>query len=63
MKFGIFHIVPWHESRTQEQALREALEQLRDTGQTVATARTTLVQPFDPLTLGDRIEEILGWGA
>ena len=41
----------------------EALEQLRDTGQTVATARTTLVQPFDPLTLGGRIEEILGWGA
>ena len=41
----------------------EALEQLRDTGQTVATARTTLVQPFDPLTLGGRIEEILGGGA
>ena len=28
MKFGLFHIVPWHESRTQEQALREALEQI-----------------------------------
>lgn len=28
MKFGIFTIVPWHESRTQEQALREALEQI-----------------------------------
>ena len=41
----------------------EALEQSRDTGQTVATSQTTLVQPFDPLTLGGRIEEILGWGA
>ena len=28
MKFGIFHIVPWHESRTQQQALQEALEQI-----------------------------------
>ena len=28
MKFGLFTIVPWHESRTQEQALREALEQI-----------------------------------
>lgn len=28
MKFGLFHIVPWHESRTQEQALQEALEQI-----------------------------------
>ena len=28
MKFGIFHIVPWHESRTQQQALEEALEQI-----------------------------------
>ena len=28
MKFGIFYIVQWHESRTQEQALREALEQI-----------------------------------
>ena len=26
MKFGIFYIVQWHESRTQEQALREALD-------------------------------------
>ena len=28
MKFGIFHLVPWHESRTQEQALREAMEEI-----------------------------------
>jgi alkanesulfonate monooxygenase SsuD/methylene tetrahydromethanopterin reductase-like flavin-dependent oxidoreductase (luciferase family) len=28
VKFGIFYIVQWHESRTQEQALREALEQI-----------------------------------
>ena len=28
MKFGLFTIVPWHESRTQEQSLREALEQI-----------------------------------
>jgi len=28
MQFGIFYIVQWHESRTQEQALREALEQI-----------------------------------
>ena len=28
MKFGIFYIVPWHESSTQEQALREAMEQI-----------------------------------
>ena len=28
MKFGLFHIVPWHESRTQEQSLRDALEQI-----------------------------------
>ena len=25
MQFGIFSIVQWHESHTQEQALREAL--------------------------------------
>ncbi len=28
MKFGIFTIVPWHESRTEERALNEALEQI-----------------------------------
>ena len=28
MKFGIFHLVPWHESRTQEQALREAMDEI-----------------------------------
>ena len=28
MRFGIFHIVQWHESRTQEQALLEAVEQI-----------------------------------
>lgn len=28
MKFGLFTIVPWHESLTQEQALLEALEQI-----------------------------------
>jgi len=28
VKFGLFTIVPWHESLTQEQALREALEQI-----------------------------------
>ena len=28
MKFGLFTIVPWHESVTQEQALREAMEQI-----------------------------------
>lgn len=28
MKFGIFTIVPWHESLTQERALSEALEQI-----------------------------------
>ena len=28
MKFGLFTIVPWHESATQEQALREAMEQI-----------------------------------
>jgi alkanesulfonate monooxygenase SsuD/methylene tetrahydromethanopterin reductase-like flavin-dependent oxidoreductase (luciferase family) len=28
MHFGIFSIVQWHDSRTQEQALREALEQI-----------------------------------
>jgi hypothetical protein len=28
VKFGIFYIVQWHESRTQAQALREALEQI-----------------------------------
>ena len=24
MKFGIFHIVPWHESRTQPQATKKS---------------------------------------
>ena len=28
MKFGIFYIVPWHESFTQEQALNNALEEI-----------------------------------
>ena len=28
MKFGLFTIVPWHESRTQQQSLREAMEQI-----------------------------------
>ena len=28
MKFGLFIIVPWHESRSAEQALGEALEQI-----------------------------------
>ena len=28
MRFGLFTIVPWHESVTQEQALREAMEQI-----------------------------------
>jgi alkanesulfonate monooxygenase SsuD/methylene tetrahydromethanopterin reductase-like flavin-dependent oxidoreductase (luciferase family) len=28
MQFGIFYIVQWHESRTQEQALQEALSKL-----------------------------------
>ena len=28
MKFGLFHIVPWHESRTQERSLQEAMEQI-----------------------------------
>ena len=28
MKFGLFTIVPWHESVSQEQALREAMEQI-----------------------------------
>ena len=28
MKFGLFTIVPWHESKTQEQSLSEALEQI-----------------------------------
>ncbi len=28
MNFGLFTIVPWHESSTQEQSLREALEQI-----------------------------------
>ena len=28
MKFGIFTIVPWHESFTQEQSLRDAMEQI-----------------------------------
>ena len=28
MKFGIFHLVPWHESRTQEQALQEAMAEI-----------------------------------
>ena len=28
MKFGLFTIVPWHESVTQEQALTEAMEQI-----------------------------------
>ena len=28
MKFGIFTIVPWHESLTAEQALRDSLEQI-----------------------------------
>ena len=28
MKFGLFTIVPWHESVTQERALQEALEQI-----------------------------------
>ncbi len=28
MQFGLFYIVPWHESGTAEQALREALEQI-----------------------------------
>ena len=28
MKFGLFTIVPWHESVTQEQALRDAMEQI-----------------------------------
>src|SRR5262245_33512895 len=28
MQFGIFYIVQWHESRTQAQALHEALEQI-----------------------------------
>ena len=28
MRFGLFTIVPWHENHTQEQSLREALEQI-----------------------------------
>ena len=28
MKFGIFTIVPWHESLTAEQALRDSVEQI-----------------------------------
>lgn len=28
MKFGLFYVVQWHESRTQQQALEEALEQI-----------------------------------
>ena len=28
MKFGTFHIIQWHESKTQEQSIREALEQI-----------------------------------
>ena len=28
MKFGLFTIVPWHETFTQQQALSEALEQI-----------------------------------
>ena len=28
MKFGLFYIVQWHENRTQQQALQEALEQI-----------------------------------
>ena len=28
MKFGLFTIVPWHESKTQEQSLNESLEQI-----------------------------------
>ncbi|MCH7737544.1 MAG: LLM class flavin-dependent oxidoreductase, partial [Chloroflexi bacterium] len=28
MKFGIFTIVPWHESKGQQQSLDEALEQI-----------------------------------
>ena len=28
MKFGLFTIVPWHESLTQSQALHDALEQI-----------------------------------
>ena len=28
MKFGIFHIVQWHESRSPQEALGEAMEQI-----------------------------------
>ena len=28
MQFGLFTIVPWHESLTAEQSLRDALEQI-----------------------------------
>ena len=28
MKIGIFNLAPWHESRSQEQALREAMEEI-----------------------------------
>ena len=28
MKFGIFTIVPWHESKGQQQSLDEAIEQI-----------------------------------
>ncbi len=28
MRFGTFHIVQWHESKSQEQSIREALEQI-----------------------------------
>jgi len=28
VEFGLFHIVPWHESLSQEQAIRDALEQI-----------------------------------
>jgi len=31
--FGIFFIVQWHESRSQEQTLREALEHIAPTDQ------------------------------
>ena len=28
MRFGTFHIIQWHESKTQEQSIKEALEQI-----------------------------------
>ncbi len=43
MKFGIFTIVPWHESKGQQQSLDEALELLVMSGRDPMEAMAMLI--------------------